>query len=45
MLGGDHVKNKEMANKLLAYDPKIERMIPIEASELVHRIGMILIPN
>ena len=45
MLGEDPEKNKELVEKLLAYDPESEIMTPAEARELVHRSGMILIPN
>ena len=43
--GEDLEKNKEFVEKLLAYDPKSEIMTLVEARELVHRSGMILIPH
>ena len=45
MPGEDPKKNQELVEKFLAYDPESETMTPIEARELVHRSGMILIPN
>ena len=45
MSGEDPKKNKELVEKLLAYDPESETMTPAEARELVHRSGMILILN
>ena len=41
----DPEKNREMVDKLLAYDLESETMTPAEARQLVHRSGMILIPN
>lgn len=45
MLGEDPEKNKELVEKLLSYNPESETMTPAKARELVHRSGMILIPN
>ena len=45
MQGEDPEKNKELVDKLLAYDPERETMTLAKARELVHRSGMILIPN
>lgn len=45
MPGEDPENNKELVDKLLAYDPDSETMTPIEARKLVHRSGMILVPR
>ena len=45
MPGEDLEKNKELVDKLLAYDPDSETMTLAEARELVHRSVMILVPG
>ena len=45
MIGEDHEKNKELVDKRLAYNLDNETMTLVEAKELVHMSGMILISN